>query len=130
MLADRDRGDRDLVVAEEVTGQDLAEVLDRSAEVLGCQRVDRVLHRVGRDDAGVVAAGVREREVALERDGHGQVADPMTIGLTDELDQADRRLAIAVRTELDHGVLLVRGGYQPPASRTSRSRTRPATARR
>ena len=43
------------------------------------ERVDRVLHRVGRDDERVVAVDVRAREVALERDRDGQVANGVAV---------------------------------------------------
>ncbi len=51
--------------------------LDRAVEMVLGERVGRVLHRVGGDDERVVAVGVGGREVALERDRDGQVAESM-----------------------------------------------------
>ena len=86
------------------------EGLDRAREPLRRQRVDRVLHGVGRDHQGVVAGRVGGREVTLERDVHGEVANPVAARIPDHLDEPDRPLAVPVRAELDHGVLRVPPG--------------------
>ena len=89
-------------VVEEVLGERRPIVLDRAVEVLLGERVGRVLHRVGGDDVRVVAVGVGGREVALERDGDGQVAQPVRRRVAPDPDEPDRRLAVAVRREFDH----------------------------
>ena len=52
-----------------------AKASGRAGQPVAGERVDRVLHRVGRDDVLVVAAGVGGVEVALERDRDRQVAE-------------------------------------------------------
>jgi len=79
MFLDRDDRPIDLVDLEEMASEDHPEVLDRPRQVLAGERVDRVLHRVGRDDVRVVAVDVRSRELAFERDRDGQVADLVAI---------------------------------------------------
>ena len=89
---------------EEMLGERPAVVLERTVEVGLGERVGRVLHRVGGDDQRVVAVGVGGREVALERDGDGQVAKAIAVGAARDADEPDGGLAVAVRAELDHAV--------------------------
>ncbi len=107
-----------------------AERLGRAVEVLGRERVDRVLHRVGRDDVGVVAVGVGGPEVALERDVHGQVADAWRSGSRVDLDQPDRGLAVAVRHRARSRRLRRSVGWHGSILPASRRRRGPAGAGR
>ena len=50
-----------------------AEVLDLFRPRLASERVDRVLHRVGRKDRGVVSREVSRLEIPLEAHGDRQV---------------------------------------------------------
>ncbi len=84
------------------------EVLDQAdAEPLGVvevvvalgECVDGVAHRVGREQAGVVARGVRGGEVALERHVDRQVADVVAVGPARDLYEAHARLAVAVAAQ-------------------------------
>ncbi len=99
-------------------------VLERAVEMVLGERVGRVLHRVGGDHQRVVAVGVGPLEVALEGDRDGQVADPVTGRVACDPHQVDRRLAVAIGSELDHGVSSV--GALP--SRAARSRAMSITA--
>ena len=77
MLLDRDLDLLDLRLGQEVAAEREPELLDRRRQVLARERVGRVLHRVGGDDAGVVALVVGRGEVAAQRDRDRQVPDPM-----------------------------------------------------
>ena len=112
VLADRDRRALDRLGLDEVRREPARERLDRPVQVLGRERVDGVLHRVGRDDEGVVAGGERGVEAALERDVDGQVADAVDRP-ADDPDEPDRLLAVAVGAELGH-VGLQRVGEHAP----------------
>ena len=103
MLADRNRRALDRLLLDEVRREPPCERLDRPVQVLGRKGVDRVLHRVGRDDEGVVAGDERGVEAALERDVDREVADTMDRA-ADHPHEPDRLLAVAVRPELGHVV--------------------------
>ena len=102
MLPNRDRRTRHLRLLPEMLRKPSAEVLDRAFEVVLCEGIGRVLHRVGRDYARVVALGMSRLERALERDGDGQVTDTLAPGPAHDPDEPDGRLAVAVFAELDH----------------------------
>src|SRR4051794_5751465 len=124
---DVDRRHIDLRGREEVLGKCATVLLERPVEVLLRERVGRVLHGVGRDDVGVVAIGMRGCEVALESDRHGQVPEPVTVRAADHADEADGRLAVAVRGKLDHAV---RFAYRARAMSTTASSARWISASR
>ena len=130
VLADADGRPADLREGQEVGREDRPERLDRAGEVLRRQGVDGVLHRVGRDDQGVVAGRVGGREVTFEGDIHGEVTDPVAARIADDLDEPDRLLAVRVRAELDHaGTSPTSWGSGKGAvrrGRVSRVRRRPA----
>ncbi len=102
VLADRDARPVDLLEFEEVVGQGATVCFERPGEVLFGVRVRGVLHRVGRHDELVVAVDMRGREVTFEGDCDGEVAQPVGTRAADHPHQADLRLAVAVRAELDH----------------------------
>ena len=104
VLAGGDGGEVHLLESEEMLGERSGKALDRPVEVILGERVGRVLHRVRRDDERVVALDVGRLEGALQADRDSQVPDLVTVRPPDHLDQPDCRLAVAVRTELDHRV--------------------------
>ena len=54
------------VTLQKMFAGDESEALDLLSEMLLRQNVDRVLHRIGRHDPGVIARGVGRREIAPE----------------------------------------------------------------
>src|SRR5262249_49853455 len=91
-----------LRLSEEVPGEGDPELLDRALQPIRSEGVGRVLHRVGRDHARVVALRIRGGEVAFQGDADRQVVDPMWCLAAHDLDEADRLLAVGVRADLDH----------------------------
>jgi hypothetical protein len=100
VLLDTDpgRGDR-LLGAGEVPGEPEAELLGgRDATFLG-EGEHGVLHRVGRQHVGVVAAVVDVVHGAGQRDGDAEVLDVVDAALTGDPDDAGLRLAVLVLAE-------------------------------
>jgi len=63
-----------LVILQKMRGQPTAKYLDRlDLLLLPGQRIDRVLHRVGRQAKAVVALGVNSVKIAFESDIDSQV---------------------------------------------------------
>ena len=98
MLADPHARLVDGVVGDPVVHDRGGEAGQGVERVLGGERVDDVAHRVGRGQAGVVAA-VDGLEVAAQRDVDGQVAQRVALAPADDLDDADLRLAVLVGAE-------------------------------
>ena len=82
------------VAIEEVLRQAQAERFGLAHRPLRRQRIDGVLHGVGRQHRAVVAVGIRGVVVTFEADGDGQVAQIVTIRLPEHLDEPDARFAV------------------------------------
>ena len=76
-------------------------VLGRADAVLLRVGERGVLLRVGGQHVRLVAVGVRRREVAAQRRGHGEVADLVARGVAHDPHHARLRLAVAVRSQHD-----------------------------
>ena len=75
------------------------ELLDVFGRALARHRVDRVLHRVGREDGGVVPRDVRRFEIPLEAHGDRQVLEVVLLAAARHAHEPDSRLTVAVGTE-------------------------------
>ena len=107
--------------------------LDRSVEMVLREGIGRVLHRVGGDHHRVVAVRMRRLEAALQRDRDGQVVEAVTGRIAGDPDEPDRRLAIPVGCELDHGLsaaAAVRVAYRSRAMSTTASSARSSSVSR
>ncbi len=97
---------------EKMRGESTGKRLDVIDRILPRERVDRVLHRVGRDAGTVVAVDVDAIERALELDVDGDVDDlmpdvipswcPCPLEGPAHFHQAHARLAVAVPRESRH----------------------------
>ena len=83
-----------LVALEEMPGEREPERFGLTDPVARGQRVDGVLHRIGRQHGAVVAVRVRLVILALEPDRDGQIAEIVPIGSAAKLHEADPRFAI------------------------------------
>ena len=78
------------------------ERLDVVDRILPRQRVDGVLHRVGREARPVVAVDVDRVERAFELDVDRQIDELVRIAGPPHLHQADPRLAVAIPGQIRH----------------------------
>ena len=123
LLREVDRHPPDMVArVEEVRRQRHAERLRLPHAVLGRQRVDGVLHGVGRQHAGIVAVDIRGVEIALEPDRHAEVEE--IVAILTPVDGHEADAGLAVRRLLDHDRLL-QGGLQQRAGRADHSTVPP-----
>ena len=100
--ADVDARPVDLLEVEKMLGERPSVSLDGAVEVVLGERVGRVLHRVGRDDMGIVAVGVGRGEITFEGDRDGEVVEPVPGRISMDADDSDGSLAVTVRAKLDH----------------------------
>src|SRR5918998_104746 len=109
---------------EEVLDQLYPEILDVPGEVVFGQRVDRVPHGVGRQEAGVVALDVGRLEIARERHVYPHVGDLVPARVALDLNQPDVRFAVAALAQDD--LPGCRFGHRLPPSSTRSPRRRRA----
>ena len=92
---------RPRAAVQKVIAQGQPEVLDVVERVLGGQRVDGVLHRVGGEDALVVPLRVGRREIPFEADAHRDVLELVALRAAADGHQADRLFSIIVFSQRD-----------------------------
>ena len=86
---------------EEMLDEPPPERFDGVDRILLGKRIDRVAHRVGGEQAGVVPLGVRGVEVALESDVDREIAEVVSAGPARDLDETDLGLSVPGPTEND-----------------------------
>ena len=84
---------------EKVVHQRQPEVLDAPPQVVLCQGVTGIPHRIRGERVGVVALHVDGFEVAFERDAYVEVPDLMALGAAIYLEYAYLGLAVVVLAE-------------------------------
>lgn len=84
------------VVGEEVIGQVKTECFDGMSEMIFCQRVYRIFHRVGGQHLAVVTDGMHGVEITFQGYVDGDMTDVMTVGTANYLRQLNGIFAICV----------------------------------
>src|SRR5918992_1391218 len=99
---------------EEVVDQLEPEILDAPPQVVLCQGVTSVSHRIRGERVGVITLQVDGFEVAFERDAYVEVPDLMALGVAIYLEYANLGLAVVVLAENYLFAARLRFGHRLP----------------